>query len=104
MSWLSASHNRYIRSFVSHPPSIQYVTEPGDRFGQIELFLPARRRPTFTIRSWPETLNANGSRRACRMAISRNADFFSSVHPSHHFVNQQPGKQVALTLDMGSAS
>ena len=28
------------------PLSIQYVTEPGDRFGQIELFLPARRRPT----------------------------------------------------------
>jgi len=38
------------------------------------------------------------------MAISRNARFFSSVHPSHHFVNQQPGKQVALTLDMGPAS
>gem|GEM_PF-253440 len=34
----------------------------------------------------------------------RNARFFSSVHPSHHFVNQHPGKQDAWTLDMGPAS
>src|SRR5271157_700825 len=28
------------------PHFIQYVTEPSDCFGQIKLFLPARRRPT----------------------------------------------------------
>jgi hypothetical protein len=38
------------------------------------------------------------------MALSRNARFLSSVHPSHHFVNQHRGKQDALTLDMGPAS
>src|SRR5271157_6397569 len=46
MSWLSASHNSYIRSFVSHPVYIQYVTEPGNCFGQLNPFLPARRHPT----------------------------------------------------------
>src|SRR5271157_1515584 len=28
------------------PVCIQYVTESGDLFGEIKLFLPARRRPT----------------------------------------------------------
>jgi hypothetical protein len=46
MSWLSASHNSYIRSLVSHPVYIQYVTKPGNFFGQTNPFLPASRRPT----------------------------------------------------------
>ncbi len=46
MSWLSASHNSDIRSFVSHPLYIQYVTEPGDSCGKINPFLPTRCRPT----------------------------------------------------------
>ena len=29
--------------------------------------------PPLTIHSWPEALNASGSRRACRMGISRNS-------------------------------
>jgi hypothetical protein len=32
--------------------------------------------PALNILSRPETLNASGSRRACRMAISRNASSF----------------------------
>ena len=31
---------------MSTPSIIQYVTEPNDSFGQINPFLPARRRPT----------------------------------------------------------
>ena len=34
---------------------------------------PLATAPPLTILSWPETLNASGSRRACRMAIRRNA-------------------------------
>src|SRR5208283_1199395 len=41
----------YIRSFVSHPlyfsiSVFQYVTEPGDSCGEINPFLPTRRRST----------------------------------------------------------
>ena len=36
-------------------------------------FSPLAAAQPLTIRSWPEALNASGSRRACRMAISRNA-------------------------------
>ena len=34
---------------------------------------PLATTPPLTILSWPEALNASGSRRACRMAIRRNA-------------------------------
>ena len=43
------------------------------RADKINPFLPTRRRPTVDHSLWPEALNASGSRRACRMAISRNA-------------------------------
>ena len=36
-------------------------------------FSPLAAVQPLTILSWPEALNASGSRRACRMAISRNA-------------------------------
>ena len=53
---------------------IQYVTEPGNFFGQINPFLPARRRPPVDHSlSWPEALNASRFKRACRMARRRNA-------------------------------
>ena len=51
---------------------IQYVTEPGDSFGKSIRFSPLAAARPLTIRSWPEALNASGSRGACRMAISRN--------------------------------
>ncbi len=35
-------------------------------------FSPLAAAQRLTIFSWPEALNAIGSRRACRMAISRN--------------------------------
>ncbi len=56
------------------PLYIQYVTEPGNLFGKINPFLPARRRPTVD-----HSLVAGGaqrqggSRRAGRMPISRSA-------------------------------
>jgi hypothetical protein len=40
------------------PLSIQYVTEPGDPFGQFKVFLPARRRSTVD-----HSLAAGGARR-----------------------------------------
>ena len=52
---------------------IQYVTKPGDSRGKINPLLLARHRRPLTILSWPEALNASRSKRACRMAIRRNA-------------------------------
>ncbi len=40
---------------------------------KINLFLPTRRRQPLTTPSWPEALKASGSKRACRIARSRNA-------------------------------
>ena len=52
---------------------IQYVTEPGDSCGKsIRYSLLAAVGP-LTILPWPEGLNASRSKRACRMAIRRNA-------------------------------
>src|SRR5271165_1597490 len=52
---------------------IQYVTEPGDSCGKsIRYSLLATVGP-LTILPWPEALNASRSKRACRMAIRRNA-------------------------------
>ncbi len=84
--------------YVSMSPNQAISSDKSIRFSPL-----AAARP-LTIRSWPEALNAKGAKRAYRMAISRNARFFSSVHSSHHFVNQHPEKQVALTLNMGPAS
>ena len=42
-------------------PSIQYVTEPGNLFGKINRFLPARRRPTVD-----HSLVAGGAQRQAR--------------------------------------
>ncbi len=53
--WLLPSNDRQIDKERSgadlddRPPFIQYVTEPGDCFGQIRLFLPARRRPPVNL-------------------------------------------------------
>ena len=62
MSWLSASHNSYIRSLVSHPvyfsmsPNRAIPAEKSIRSSPL-----AAARP-LTILSWPEALNATGSR------------------------------------------
>ena len=62
-----------------HSLLFQYVTKKGDCCGQIDPFLPRfppPNRPTaqpWSILLWPETLNAGGSNRAWRTAISRNA-------------------------------
>ncbi len=40
---------------------------------QVKPFFPLAADQPLTILSRPEALNASGSRRACRMAISRNA-------------------------------
>jgi hypothetical protein len=69
MSWLSASHNSYIRSLVSHSVHIQYVTETGNSSDKSIRFYPLAAARPLTIRSWPQALNARGSRRAGRMAI-----------------------------------
>ena len=74
---------------------------PSDKSSRFSLLDAAR---PMTIRSWQGAINARGSRLAGRMTAYRNARYLSSVHPSHHFVSQHPGKQVALTLDMSSAS
>ncbi len=58
------------------PPSLyQYVTEPGDSCGKNNPFLLTRRRATVDRSLVATALNATSSRRACRMAISRNACF-----------------------------
>jgi hypothetical protein len=56
------------------PLSIQYVTESGDPFGQIKLFL-ATPRCTTVDRSlvWLGALNTSDTRHACRMASGCNA-------------------------------
>jgi len=51
----------------------QYVTEPGDFYRQNNLFLPTRRRSPVDRSLVAKALNASGFRRACPMAISRNA-------------------------------
>ena len=56
-----------------HPLSIQYGTEPGDSFEKSIRFSPLAAAQSLNILSRPETLNASGSRRACRRAISRGA-------------------------------
>ncbi len=60
---------------MSDPSIIQYVTEPGDSCGKINPILPLAAAQPLNILPRPEALNASGSRRACRMAISRNACF-----------------------------
>src|SRR5208337_3094992 len=55
------------------PFSIQYVTDPGDRFGQIKLLLPTRRRLTVDHFLVAGGAQAGSSRRACRMASRWNA-------------------------------
>ena len=75
-------------------PSIQYVTEPGDSCGKINPFFPLAAAQPLTVLSWSTTLNANGSRRPCRIAISRNAcslpDFPEFTQAVRHGV---PGTQ-----------
>ncbi len=60
--------------FHSWPRKV-YVTEPGDSCGQIKQFFlfPLAADQPLTILSWQEALKATSSRRACRMAISRDA-------------------------------
>jgi len=54
-------------SIFTMSPSQAIAAEKSIRFSPLAVARPS------TIRSRPETLNASGSRRACRMAISRNA-------------------------------
>src|SRR5271157_4101753 len=56
---------------------IRYVTEPGDSCGRINPFLPTRCRPTVEHSLAAGDAQRRGSRRACRMAISRNARFLA---------------------------
>jgi len=58
---------------VEWPLYIQYVTEPGDSCGKVNPFFPFAAAKPLTILSWPKALNAGSSKRAGRMAISRNA-------------------------------
>jgi hypothetical protein len=58
------------------PFSIQYVTEPGDRFGQIKLFLNTRCRPTVehplaagdAQRQWLQARLPDGHQPQCRFS------------------------------------
>ncbi len=54
------------------PPLLGYH-RMDDSCGQINPSSPLAAARLLTIRSWPEALNASGSRRASRMTISRNA-------------------------------
>ncbi len=54
-------------------PLFQYVTEPGDFYGQNDLFLSTRHRSPVDRSLVAKALNPSLFRRACRMAISRNA-------------------------------
>ena len=54
-------------------PSISLCAEPGDSCTQINPFLPTRRRSHVDRSLVAGALDVSGSRRACRMAISRNA-------------------------------
>ena len=54
-------------------PLLQYVTKPGDCYGEIDPFLPLRRGSPVDRSLVAKALNASGFRRACSMAISRNA-------------------------------
>ena len=54
-------------------PLFQYVTEPGDFYGQNHLFLSTRRRSPVDRSLVAKALNPSLFRHACRMAISRNA-------------------------------
>ena len=51
----------------------QYVTEPGDFYGQNNLFLFTRRHSSLDRSLVAKALNPSLFRRACRMAISRNS-------------------------------
>jgi hypothetical protein len=54
-------------------PSLSFFTEPGDSCGQIIRSPPLASAQPLTILACPEALDATRSRRACRMAINRNA-------------------------------
>src|SRR5208282_4310877 len=54
-------------------PLFQYVIEPGDFYGQNNLFLSARRHLPVNRSLVAKALNPTLFRRACRMATSRNA-------------------------------
>jgi len=73
MSWLSASHNSYIRSLVSHSVHIQYITETGNSSDKSIRLSPLAAARPLTIHSRPEALDATRFRRACLPAPGRNA-------------------------------
>ena len=52
---------------------VQYVTEPGDFYGQNHWFLSTRRRSPVDRSLVAKALNPSLFKRACRMAMSRNA-------------------------------
>src|SRR5271157_5524217 len=59
---------------IQYVTEIQHVTEPGNFFGQINPFLPARRRPTVNhSHGAGGSQDQCGSRRACRSAWGRDA-------------------------------
>src|SRR5208337_670801 len=75
-------------STFSMSPNQATLAEKSIRFSSLAAAQP------LNILSRPETLNASGSRRACRMAISRNA----SSLPDHH------GRLTMATADKSSAA
>ena len=102
LSRYRCDRSKPIDPWVTFEPPVALVCHRmDDSCGQINPFFPARRRPTVD-----RSLVAGGAQRqglqTCPNGIKRL--HFFSVPPSHHFVNQHPEKQVALTLDMGPAS
>ncbi len=77
----------------------QYVTEPGDFYGQNNLFLSTRRRSPVDRSLVAKALNPSFFRRACRMAISRSAcsllDFPEFAQAVRYGVPGTPGTPVA---------
>jgi hypothetical protein len=73
MSWLSASHNRYIRSFVSHPRYVSMSPNQAIPRTKSTYSFPLATAQPLTTPTGQETVNVSASRRACRMARSRNA-------------------------------
>jgi len=67
---------------------IEYVTEPGDSCGKIKPFFPLAVAQPLNILSRPETLNASGSRRACRRP--------SAAMPVRSLISPSSPKQLGM--------
>src|SRR5271157_4998237 len=88
-------------------PLFQYVTEPGDFYGQNNLFLSTRRLSPVDRSLVAKALNPSLFRRACRMAISRNAcsllDFPEFAQAVRYGVPGTPSSTADHSLVAGGA-